>query len=105
MAYREFTDHAGVAWEVWEVHPTLTERRHLADRRGMRRDTPERRAVDVPRIALARELRRGWLAFRSKFERRRHTPVPECWDELSDDGLCALLKGSRLSGPVRRLAE
>ena len=103
MAYREFTDQAGVAWEAWEAHPTLTERRILRDRRAFRRDTPERRTMHVPRIALARDPK-GWIAFRSQFERRR-TPIPDRWEELSDQGLCVLLGGARLSGPVRRAVK
>jgi hypothetical protein len=105
VAVREFTDDAGVAWQVWEVHPTLTERRRLTDRRGLLRSTLERRTIDVPRVSLARELRAGWLAFRSKFERRRRTPIPERWEELSDMGLRALLRDTRWSGPIRRLVE
>jgi hypothetical protein len=99
MTYHAFTDHAGVTWEVWEAHPALTERRILRDRRAVVRDTPERRTMDVPLSTLARDPK-GWLAFRSVFERRR-TPIPERWEELSDQGLRVLLNGSRLSGPVR----
>lgn len=45
MAYREFHDASGVRWEVWEAHPTLTERRRLADRRALLRPSPSRRTV------------------------------------------------------------
>jgi hypothetical protein len=105
MAHRTFVDTAKVQWEVWEVYPTLTERRLLTDRRGLRRTTPERRIASVPRVALARDLRRGWLAFKSSYERRRYAPIPEGWADLSEAELRKLLEKSRLSGPVRRLAE
>jgi hypothetical protein len=105
MAHRTFLDAAGIEWEVWEVHPTLTERRVVGDRRGLRRDSPDRRVAAEIRVALDQDLRRGWLAFKSRFERRRRTPIPEGWAQVSEDELCALLRQSRLSGPVRRLAE
>jgi hypothetical protein len=105
MAHRTFVDAAKVEWEVWEVYPTLTERRVLGDRRGIRRNTPERRIASVPRIALDRDLRRGWLAFKSSYERRRLTPIPEGWADSTETQLRALLGRSRFSGPVRRLAE
>jgi hypothetical protein len=99
MVFREFTDQAGVAWEAWEAHPTLTERRLLRDRRAVVRDTPERRTMHVPRRSLARDPK-GWITFRSRSERRR-TPIPERWDELSDQGLRALLARARSNGPMR----
>ena len=105
MALRAFTDVSGVDWEVWEVHPTLTERRTLATRRLVPRASYDRRILDVPRYALAQGLDHGWLAFRSSVERRRRSAIPERWEELSTAGLCSLLADSRLSGPVRRLAD
>lgn len=53
MAYRQFYDAAGMRWEVWEAHPTLTERRRLKDRRTVLRPSPERRTVALPRVTLA----------------------------------------------------
>ena len=55
--------------------------------------------MHVSRTALARDPQ-GWIAFRGQFERRR-TPIPDRWEELSDQGLRVLLGGARLSGPVR----
>jgi hypothetical protein len=100
MTHREFTDQAGVAWEAWEAHPTLIERRCLRDRRKVARDTPERRTMNTPMSASLQDSR-GWLAFRSAFERRR-TPIPARWEELSDAGLRTVLNGSRLAGRIRR---
>jgi hypothetical protein len=103
MAHRTIRDDAGIEWEVWEVRPSSTERRYLADRRGIRRSTDERRTITMPRLALPGQLRKGWLAFRSRFERRRVAPVPAGWAALSEAELRRLLRGSRLSGPTRRL--
>ncbi len=105
MAHRTIRDEAGIEWEVWAVRPSSTERRYLADRRGLQRSTPERRKVNEPRVVLPGELRKGWLAFRSRFERRHLTPVPPGWEALPDAELRLLLRGSRLSGPARRLLE
>ena len=105
MAHRTIRDTAGIEWEVWEVHPTSTERRYLADRRALKRSTPERRRIEEKRTVLPGELRKGWLAFRSRFERRRVAPVPAGWEAMSDTELRSLLGRSRLSGPARRLLE
>ena len=104
MALREFTDRSGVTWEVWEVHPKLTERRRGGTARATS-DTTERRLLDTPRFGPEQDLAHGWLAFRSSVERRRRSAIPERWDELSTDGLRVLLDASTLSGPVRRLAD
>jgi hypothetical protein len=90
---RTFTDGGGVAWQVWEVRPTLMERRRMRERRGVaRHDAPQRRAgVSRPLVAVHESLRDGWLAFRSDSEHRRRAPIPDGWTEMSDHELCALL--------------
>lgn len=105
MAHREFDDDAGVTWTVWEVHPTLTERRRLADRRALVRESPVRRVAVQERPTLPFQMRHGWLAFRSQYERRRLLPVPHGWEELEDTELRELLNRSRNSGVPRRLVE
>ena len=105
MALREFTDSSGVAWQVWEVHPKLTERRLIAARRIATRVSSERRLLDHPRFGPEQSLAHGWLAFRSSVERRRRSAIPESWENLSNDGLQALLRASSLTGPVRRLVD
>ena len=105
MALREFIDSSGVAWQVWEVHPKLTERRLIKARRGATRVSSERRLLDHPRFGPEQSLAHGWLAFRSSVERRRRSAIPESWEDLSSDGLQALLSASSLSGPVRRLMD
>ena len=62
MGYREFVDGDGVEWRVWETRP--------------------RTGANV-RPALAA----GWVSFESEAARRRLTPVPEGWDEGSEEDL------------------
>lgn len=65
MSFREFTDTAGIRWQVWATTPS----------RGNVR----------PQFAA------GWLAFECVAERRRLAPIPPEWTEVDDDALCALL--------------
>ena len=105
MAHREVVDAGGMRWEVWEVHPTLAERRMEKDRRSEVRSTPDRRTQSQKRTALAVELRRGWLAFRSKSERRRCKPIPGSWAWMNDTELLELLSRAERAKPPRRLIE
>jgi hypothetical protein len=65
MSFREFTDAAGVRWQVWATTPS----------RGNVR----------PQFAA------GWLAFECAAERRRLAPIPPEWTEADHDALCAFL--------------
>src|SRR5687767_5327555 len=65
MPIRDFTDAAGVSWQVWATTP-------------MRGDVR-------PQFAS------GWLAFESEAERRRLAPIPRAWEEVADGELCELL--------------
>ena len=66
---RKFLDAAGVIWQVWAVTPLIPER-----------------PID------------GWLAFESKFEKRRLRPIPSSWESSSDEELQTLL-GAALPAP------
>lgn len=80
----------------------------MAERRTPSRDQPviaERRRHSEPRAPLPPELRDGWLAFESGMERRRFTPPPERWDELSDAQLSDLVERAAVSTKPRRLIE
>lgn len=92
-ASRTFTARDGVVWQVWEVRPTLVERRRMRERRGVTRaDAPQRRSsVSRPLAVVHESLRDGWLAFRCDVEHRRRAPIPDGWTEMSDQELCALL--------------
>lgn len=69
-------------------------------REGQRREVEvavarERRSVLERRVGVRPGFEGGWLAFRSSHgERRRVAPVPDGWDVLADDELCALLVGA-----------
>ena len=102
MAHRTFTDRFGRLWDVWDVQPTMT------DRRAARQGEPfpaERRKHPEMRPGLPVELRRGWLAFESKVERRRLAPIPAGWDQLPDTGLGELLDRATARRASRRLIE
>lgn len=105
MTHRQLRDALGVMWDVWEVHPSLTERRLMQERRIKGRVTPERRRRAEPRALLPSSLRTGWLAFQSSNERRRRAPIPEGWESLDDGELRAVLEVAEVSGKRRRLIE
>ncbi len=69
MAYREFTDPAGVVWRVWDTYPSS--------------------ASNVRSVYAA-----GWLGFESSTERRRLHPVPGGWADAEDDALLAWLRAA-----------
>ena len=62
MAYREFTDPAGVHWRAWDTYPSS-----VSNVRSIYAD--------------------GWLGFESDRERRRLHPVPQGWADATDDDL------------------
>ena len=105
MTHRQLRDAHGIVWDVWEVHPSLTERRLTRERRATRRDSPERRRHAEPRAQLPATLRGGWLAFRSPTERRRRIPIPAGWDALDDSDLREMLRLAEATGKRRRLIE
>ena len=83
MAVREFTDHRGVDWQVWDVTPS-----HLH---------PVTRGEDY-----MGDLQDGWLAFQSGADKRRlEAPYPANWIALPLADLEALLKRATLV--VRRM--
>jgi hypothetical protein len=91
MACRDFTDDAGRYWVVWDIYPSLAERRQKnagpplgrADRRGFR----ERRAQ------FRSKTTKGSLTFESADgECRRLVPIPEMaggWAKATPDQLRA----------------
>ena len=83
MAVREFTDHKGIDWQVWDVTPS-----HLH---------PVTRGEDY-----MGDLQDGWLAFQSGADKRRlEAPYPANWIALPLADLEALLKRATLV--VRRM--
>lgn len=107
MAHRTFTDSKRVTWEVWEVYPTLPERRSgVVDRRRQSRGMPDRRQVgDTSRVRVSGGYAQGWLAFESKHDKRRLAPVPDGWEGLDDIELGRLVEQAAQVGQGRRLIE
>jgi hypothetical protein len=84
------------------VIPTSFERRK---REAVRTDGTERRRRRESRPVVIDELRGGWLAFQSSYEKRRLAPAPEGWTAMSDAQLRELLSRSQPVGRPRRLIE
>jgi hypothetical protein len=68
---RQIRDDAGVEWMVYEVNPTLGEWRSIE--------------------SLPEGYRLGWLCFESPTEKRRLTPLPSGWQNLTIEQLGSLL--------------
>jgi hypothetical protein len=107
MPHRQFTDSKHTTWEVWDVEPGDAERRaKAADRRRSPRTSGERRRVaDRARVRVRSELAQGWLAFESKHDKRRLTPIPTGWEALDSSALEQLCEQARSVGRPRRLLE
>src|SRR5687768_6483162 len=106
MPSRMFIDSHGVEWTVWAVAPSWVERRTGRDRRGPttleravfdhlhpeRRTRSRRRGLSDsgPRVKISEDLTGGWLAFEGGGQRKRLTPIPNGWEDLSDTELAAL---------------
>ena len=104
MALREYTDAAGVAWQVWHVVPTTRaivpvipgDRRRQADG-----DFPvERRRRG---LALTPGMEGGWLCFECAAQKRRLAPVPLDWETCRDEVIAWYL--SRATPVSRRIIE
>lgn len=89
MAHRTFHDEVGRSWDVWDVVPTAVERRIAQG--APRPPAVERRRVKEARVVVPDRLQKGWLAFQSGKERRRLTPIPTDWDDMTVSELLDLL--------------
>lgn len=107
MPHRQFTDSKHTTWEVWDVEPSHAERRTSAgDRRQSKRSSDERRQVhDHTRVRIKTDLAHGWLAFESKHDKRRLTPIPSGWEALDVESLERLCEQAHPIGRPRRLLE
>jgi hypothetical protein len=104
MAFREFTDEGGRKWTVWDVFPTLAERRERDA--GPPPGVHERRRFIESRTRIAARMARGWLAFEAADgERRRLAPIPSDWAHKSTEQLRAWCASAEAAPPVRRLIE
>jgi hypothetical protein len=91
MPYRRFVDSRGKPWRVWDVVPSLIDRRIAARRlRMIRIFHPDRRVLPTRRIDLSRSrlyfppTETGWLCFESDDARLRLHPIPRDWAHDSD---------------------
>ena len=99
---RRIIDADGVAWEVWEAHPRLEDRRRARSRRAVVRiDSPERRVAPVDLRAMTPDAA-GWLVFKSAMDERRRTPIPTAWEVMPEAALVEVLRRSRATGPIPR---
>jgi hypothetical protein len=97
MAHREFFDDIGRRWDVWEVYPTVIERRISGQYPATPpADIAERRRLGDVRLLVSEELQQGWLAFETDGEKRRLAPVPPDWLNRSDAELLRLLASAKL---------
>ena len=107
MAYREFTDDRGREWKVWDVYPTLAERRLRAA--GPPAGARERRRSAERRLNIPPHMAHGWLTFESRSgERRRLAPIPKVeggWSTASERELSAWCAAAEPAPPARRLIE
>lgn len=107
MPHRQFTDSKRTRWEVWEVEPSHAERRTpVSDpRRSPRRSGERRQLEDRSRVRVKSDLAHGWLAFESKHDKRRLTPIPTGWEALDASALEQLCEQANSVGRPRRLLE
>jgi len=107
MSLREFTDERGRHWSVWDVYPTLAERRQrdAGPPTGIR----ERRRYVERRLRVKSNLARGWLVFESRDgERRRLAPIPGSptdWKDATEEQLRSWCAIADPAPPPRRLIE
>jgi hypothetical protein len=107
MPHRQFVDSKHTTWEVWDVEPSNADRRTSAnDRRRGRRTSGERRQVkDRSRVRVRSNLAQGWLAFESRHDKRRLSPIPVGWEALDASALEQLCEQASSVGRPRRLLE
>jgi hypothetical protein len=103
MAHRSFHDDVGRAWDVWDVIPTVVERRVSPP--APRPPDIERRKIRETRVVVPESLQQGWLAFQSGRERRRLAPIPSDWGEMTASELLELLHHADRRTRSRRLVE
>jgi hypothetical protein len=80
---------------VWNVVPHLPvgverrseeRRRNAAPYAGPERRSGHERRIRTPGL-LTPGLEGGWLCFENHSDKRRLTPIPECWEDCTDEQL------------------
>lgn len=87
MSHRVFNDSLGRKWDAWTVIPSRVERRKAT---GDAWSGSDRRHHDEFRVFLGGRWTNGWLAFETKGEKRRLSPIPDKWEEATPTELEAL---------------
>ena len=107
MPHRQFVDSKHTTWEVWDVEPSHAERRQtsIARRRSPRTSGERREVEDRSRVRIKSELAHGWLAFESKHDKRRLSPIPIGWEAMDASALEQLCAQANSIGRPRRLLE
>ena len=103
MAHRVFRDSSGRRWDVWNVKPSVFERRR--DVAPAIPPAEERRRRHQARMKVSAEWVNGWLAFQTLGEKRRLADYPRDWMEVGDDALEQLCDRAIVVGVPRRLVE
>lgn len=87
-------DSEGKRWRVWDVVPSLIDRRVAVRRlRMIRIFHPDRRVLPTRRIDMQQSrlyfppAEAGWLCFESDRDMRRLRPIPEGWAHDADQVL------------------
>lgn len=106
MGLRSFVAPDGQEWRVWNVVPSLAFHQDTREweRRGqdvLAYDGPERRAEERRGATpfVNPQLAAGWLCFESDSAKRRLAPLPQAWEEASDEELAEFW---RKAEPVAR---
>jgi hypothetical protein len=81
---RTVADSAGTEWTIFEVKKTI---------------------AGDQWTYLPEQFGNGWLCFESAVSKRRLTPVPHGWDDMSDAELLGLLKQAQPAVRARTAAE
>jgi hypothetical protein len=117
VAYKIFAAPNGSRWEVWKVIPTEAERRR-GERRGAKASAAvpykgterrvgrdRRQKISSGRTVVSAGFEHGWLCFESnEGEKRRLAPVPDGWEDATDDRLwlwCSVATPVGMCGPRR----
>ena len=90
MALRRYTDPIGQEWKVWDIPPRFSPKRSGFDRRAAEepRHWPERRTVGDRRVTPPLpEWVHGWICFQNESEKYRLCPLPDDWEQVSNEEL------------------
>ena len=89
MGLRRHTGGDGRVWNVWDVPPRFSPKRSGVDRRkNPVRVAVERRELIVRRVTEPPpEWVHGWVCFETEHEKRRLCPLPDGWENASEEEL------------------